>query len=229
MKFRMLLLSLVCLVAPAIAKITPGQKALIDALREYQMDLAAFESVAARAVRGGIPESVITANRFLFHLQHGEIPSLKSLLPQLEKMEGELMSQKFSPMTEAEFEKILGSARNMIALFEKDPAGFARRLEVAQKRAQAKAIMEDLRRIERAADQCALENILLAGAPVPTEAWKRYVAKECRLGRTGADCFGNVYGPQVADRLPTISRAVYQRISSEVPVDFFKPYEVTEQ
>src|SRR3954470_13910722 len=63
----------------------------------------------------------------------------------------------------------------------------------ARKRSQASKILNDLRMIDAAVDQYAIETNKLTGNPVAVTDWTNYVKKNAVLYSTGADLFGNTY------------------------------------
>src|ERR1700750_2936123 len=64
----------------------------------------------------------------------------------------------------------------------------------ARKRSQASRILNDLRMIDSAVDQYAIETNKLSGAAVAVTDWTNYVKKNSALYNAGADLFGNAYG-----------------------------------
>jgi prepilin-type N-terminal cleavage/methylation domain-containing protein len=83
----------------------------------------------------------------------------------------------------------------------------------ARKRSQATKILNDLRLIDSAVDQYAIETNRSTGSTVAVSDWTNYLKKNSTLYNTGADLFGNAYGPQTVDSLPTVpaaSKATYQ-------------------
>ena len=77
----------------------------------------------------------------------------------------------------------------------------------ARKRSQASKIINDLRMIDGAVDQYAIENNKGTGDTVPVAAWTQYVKRDTALYSTGADLFGNSYGDQTVDTLPGVPLA----------------------
>src|ERR1700710_2085298 len=69
----------------------------------------------------------------------------------------------------------------------------------ARKRAQASRILNDLRLIDSALDQYAIETNKASGASVGTADWTTYMKKSGILYNTGADIFGRGYGTQTVD------------------------------
>src|SRR5436305_14812777 len=66
----------------------------------------------------------------------------------------------------------------------------------ARKRRQASKILNDLRLIDSAVDQYAIESNKGTGAPVAVADWTNYIKKHSLLYNTGADRVGNANGPQ---------------------------------
>src|SRR5881394_1533154 len=66
----------------------------------------------------------------------------------------------------------------------------------ARKRSQASKIINDLRLIDAAVDQYAIETTKKSGDPVLVTDWTNYLKKDTNLYVTGADIFGDDYGPQ---------------------------------
>ena len=64
----------------------------------------------------------------------------------------------------------------------------------ARKRSQASKILNDLRMIDAAIDQYAIENSKKTGDPVAVVDWTNYVKKDSLLFATGQDLFGGDYG-----------------------------------
>src|SRR5438034_3015364 len=74
----------------------------------------------------------------------------------------------------------------------------------ARKRSQASRIINDLRMIDSAVDQYAIETNKTTGVSVNVSDWTNYLKKNSMLYNTGNDLFGNAYGPQTVDSLPKV-------------------------
>src|SRR5215470_12299566 len=72
----------------------------------------------------------------------------------------------------------------------------------ARKRAQASRILNDLRLIDSAVDQYAIETNKGTGSGVGVTDWTNYLKKNSALYNTGNDLFGNPYNAQTVDTLP---------------------------
>jgi prepilin-type N-terminal cleavage/methylation domain-containing protein len=94
----------------------------------------------------------------------------------------------------------------------------------ARKRAQASRIMNDLRLIDSAIDQYAIETNKASGATVNTVDWTNYMKKGTMLYATGADLFGNSYGPQKVDSLPKVPQSTRANLSDVTDTFFWSPY-----
>lgn len=95
----------------------------------------------------------------------------------------------------------------------------------ARKRSQASRILNDLRFIDSAVDQYALETAKTSGAPVAIADWTHYLKRSTSLYLTGADLFGNSYGPQTVDVLPAVNATVKAALSDVADTAFWSPYQ----
>jgi prepilin-type N-terminal cleavage/methylation domain-containing protein len=94
----------------------------------------------------------------------------------------------------------------------------------ARKRSQASRIINDLRLIDSAVDQYAIENNKATGAPVNTADWTNYLKKGTNLYNSGTDILGNPYGPQVVDTIPSVPSASRAALSDVADNTFWSPY-----
>ena len=94
----------------------------------------------------------------------------------------------------------------------------------ARERSQAVRIRNDLRMIETAIDQYAIENNKKAGDPVAVIDWTNYIKKGSRLYSTGEDLLGNDYGPQTVDEQPFVPVETYWELGNVADDDFWDPY-----
>jgi prepilin-type N-terminal cleavage/methylation domain-containing protein len=94
----------------------------------------------------------------------------------------------------------------------------------ARKRSQASKILNDLRMIDAAVDQYAIETTKTSGAPVDVTDWTNYVKKDSSLYTTGSDLFGNTYGQQTVDSLPQVSASAWTALSDVTDDAFWSPY-----
>src|SRR3982751_3928336 len=94
----------------------------------------------------------------------------------------------------------------------------------SRKRSQASKILNDLRMIDSAVDQYAIETGKTTGFTVAVQDWTNYVKKNAQLFNTGQDLFGNDYGAQTVDSLPKVPQATYDSLSDVVDTNFWSPY-----
>jgi prepilin-type N-terminal cleavage/methylation domain-containing protein len=94
----------------------------------------------------------------------------------------------------------------------------------ARKRSQASKILNDLRMIDSAVDQYAIETSRKTGDVVGTADWTAYVKKNATLYNTGKDLFGNDYGQQTVDTIPTVPQAALDVLSDVAGTGFWSPY-----
>jgi prepilin-type N-terminal cleavage/methylation domain-containing protein len=94
----------------------------------------------------------------------------------------------------------------------------------ARKRSQASRILNDLRMIDAAVDQYAIETNRSTGFVVTTTDWIAYVKKGSTLYNTQNDVLGNSYGNQKVDTIPTVSQSSYNVLSDVAGTGFWSPY-----
>ena len=97
----------------------------------------------------------------------------------------------------------------------------------ARKRSQATRCLEDLRIIDSAIDQYAIENNKSGGASVVWTDIKAYLKTGSSIYNSGGtDLFGNTYsgGNFSVDSIPKLSSATYASLSDVAPVSFWSPY-----
>ena len=94
----------------------------------------------------------------------------------------------------------------------------------ARKRSQASKILNDLRMIDGAVDQYAIETSRKSGDIVAVQDWTNYLKKDTHLYLTGQDLFGDDYGSQTVDSLPTIPANAYATLSDVADTGFWSPY-----
>lgn len=95
----------------------------------------------------------------------------------------------------------------------------------ARKRSQAAMVLTDLRLIQSAVDQYALEFNRLGGSVVTPTAWKQYVKVGSRLYETMADFTGAPYGEVLVDEHPSIPADTFDYLSDVVTADYWSPFE----
>jgi prepilin-type N-terminal cleavage/methylation domain-containing protein len=94
----------------------------------------------------------------------------------------------------------------------------------ARKRSQASRILNDLRLIDSAVDQYAIENGRKTDDPVLVADWTNYVKKNAVLANTAKDVLGNDYGDQTVDQVPQVPLASFDALSDVAGTGFWSPY-----
>lgn len=94
----------------------------------------------------------------------------------------------------------------------------------ARKRAQATTVKNDLRLIDNAISQYAVDTNKITGAPVHVDDWLDYIKDTSNLYDTAQDVFGQDYGDQVVDSLPTVPASTWDALSDVVDSNFWAPY-----
>ena len=94
----------------------------------------------------------------------------------------------------------------------------------ARKRSQATRILEDLRDLDQAVDQYAMDNSKLVGANPAFTDLQPYVKTGTSLYLTGADLFGDSYGPFTVDSIVQVPASAFVTLSDVAPASFWSPY-----
>ena len=94
----------------------------------------------------------------------------------------------------------------------------------ARKRSQASKIINDLRLVDAAVDQYAIERGKKTDDPVLVQDWTAYVKKDTNLYATGQDLLGNSFGDQVVDTIPKVPTASFNVLSDVADPSFWSPY-----
>jgi prepilin-type N-terminal cleavage/methylation domain-containing protein len=98
----------------------------------------------------------------------------------------------------------------------------------ARKRSQATRCLEDLRLIDAADDQYAIENNKSTGNSVAWADVQNYLKTGSVLYNSGgADLFGNPYNGNstfAVDTIPKLNSLTFSTLSDVAPVSFWSPY-----
>ena len=97
----------------------------------------------------------------------------------------------------------------------------------ARKRSQATRVLNDLRSIDSAVDQYALENSKPSGAPCSVADWTSYLKTGTLLAETGEHPTYGAYGNQTVDTIPKVTAAGFEAfadLSDVAPSTFWTPY-----
>ena len=94
----------------------------------------------------------------------------------------------------------------------------------ARKRSQASRVINDLRLIDSAVDQYAIENNKSSAQAVSTVDWTKYLKAGTNLYLTANDLLTNPYGAQTVDSLPKVNSSTYNALSDVAGPEFWSPY-----
>jgi prepilin-type N-terminal cleavage/methylation domain-containing protein len=94
----------------------------------------------------------------------------------------------------------------------------------ARKRSQASRILNDLRMIDAAVDQYAIETNRSTNFAVGIADWTNYLKKGSALYNTGNSILGSPYNAQTVDTIPRVPTADYNVLSDVASTGFWSPY-----
>ena len=95
----------------------------------------------------------------------------------------------------------------------------------SRKRAQATQILQDLRQIDGAKDQFAIEYNKKSTDALTWANVQIYLKTGTRLYTSGGkDLFGNAYGITTVDAAPTVNSLTKTELAAVAPGDFWSPY-----
>ena len=94
----------------------------------------------------------------------------------------------------------------------------------ARKRSQASRILNDLRMIDSAVDQYAIETNRTTGFTLVTADWTNYLKKGSVLYNTGKSILGTLYPTQYVDTIPQVPAADLATLSDVAGTGFWSPY-----
>ena len=94
----------------------------------------------------------------------------------------------------------------------------------ARKRSQASRILNDLRMIDAAVDQYAIETNRSTGNIVGVTDWTNYLKKGSSLYLSGSSILGHTYGAQTVDTIPQVPSGDYAALSDVAGTGFWSPY-----
>ena len=96
----------------------------------------------------------------------------------------------------------------------------------ARKRSQASKVLNDLRLIDSAVDQYAIENNKKKGDTISVAAWTQYMKGGTYLYTTGEHPTYGAYNTQPVDTLPSVPSQAWADLSDVAPTSFWAPYPV---
>jgi prepilin-type N-terminal cleavage/methylation domain-containing protein len=95
----------------------------------------------------------------------------------------------------------------------------------SRKRSQATQVLEDLRIIDAAVDQYAIETNKNSGATVAWDDIQKYVKNGTRLYTSGGtDILGATFTLPTVDSTPKVNANTFSALSDVAPADFWSPY-----
>ena len=94
----------------------------------------------------------------------------------------------------------------------------------ARKRTQATRTLEELRILDYAVHQYAIETGKRAGFNVPFNDIKPYLKPNSYLYQTGQDCLQQPYGPFIVDSVPNVPAFTFAELLEVAPLEFWAPY-----
>ena len=94
----------------------------------------------------------------------------------------------------------------------------------SRKRSQAARILDDLQVLDHAVDLYATDNNKTAGLNPAFGDLKSYVKTGSVLYSTGADLFGDSYGPFTVDSVVQVPAGAIEALSDVAPSSFWAPY-----
>jgi prepilin-type N-terminal cleavage/methylation domain-containing protein len=94
----------------------------------------------------------------------------------------------------------------------------------ARKRSQATRVLEDLRMLDGAIDQYAIETNKTSGVNPTFADLKNYLKTGTTLYSTGADIFGVPYANFTVDSIPKVSTSTFNALSDVADSSFWSPY-----
>ena len=94
----------------------------------------------------------------------------------------------------------------------------------ARKRSQASRILNDLRMIDSAVDQYAIETNRASNFQMSVADWTNYLKKNSVLYNTGNSILNHAYGIQTVDKIPQVPAADLTALSDVASDGFWSPY-----
>lgn len=94
----------------------------------------------------------------------------------------------------------------------------------ARKRAQAAKILDDLRNLDGALDQWAMEKGKSPGDVAEFSDLQPYLKQQNKLNLTGTDLFGQAYGPFSVDTGAKVAEFTFNALSDVAPSEYWSPY-----
>ncbi len=216
---------LVLLAALTLTAFAADPAELRQELEFPQRDLATFDQKLKAAQAAGVPESETLLPQLAAAWVHGDAARVHAALGKLSSPPERL------PGAMGDFCPTLEEIKKLVEAAEANPKALADAMKTSRTnwlRREAVTTLEDLRLIDAAVDQWAIENNKTEGTPLGWAEVELYLKKGTRLQRTHSSVFGDAYGPRffVNDPLPAIPAATWKALESVVTWKFFKPYPI---
>jgi prepilin-type N-terminal cleavage/methylation domain-containing protein len=96
----------------------------------------------------------------------------------------------------------------------------------ARKRSQAGRILEDLVQLDHANDEYAIDNSKTTGMNPTFYDLRNYLKTNSVLYQTGADLFGDSYGPYTVDSMVNVPLPAFSSLSDVAPIVFWSPFPI---
>ena len=94
----------------------------------------------------------------------------------------------------------------------------------ARKRSQATRILEDLRLLDSAMDQYAIDTSKTSGFNPTFADIQNYLKTGTTLYNTGNDIFGDSYGPFTVDSITQVPTSAFNSLSDVADASFWSPF-----
>ena len=185
-----------------------------------------FEGALGRSRNSGVPAVLLDEFIIMRAVKNADGEVIRAVLPALRNS-----LAAFDPSLTF-FEDIQGKAQlvqdmeNFLRRETVQPGALKALATSVKLKEKARILKRDLLEVDSFITLVALRQGLAKGAPIPESAWRAEAAAGSRLATTGADVFGNRFGPQVADRPPAIPLESYQQLRGAVPDSFWAPFTV---
>jgi type II secretory pathway pseudopilin PulG len=95
----------------------------------------------------------------------------------------------------------------------------------ARQRSQASSVRNELRLIDDAVSQYAIETYRKAGDDVYVDDWIKYLKPGTRLYLTGQDILGNDFDDQKVDERVKVPRDTWDELADVAPPSFWQPHQ----
>jgi prepilin-type N-terminal cleavage/methylation domain-containing protein len=112
----------------------------------------------------------------------------------------------------------------VVAIIALLAAIFSHNVLRARKRAHAVKILDDLRVLDGALDQWALEQNKKSGDVAEFSDLQPYLKQQNKLNLSGRDIFDQPYGPYSVDTGPKVAEFTFSKLSDVAPEEFWSPF-----